>query len=61
MSNTQIALEKIKWDYAKNGRDSGIATLMYIENRISRQRYNEYATQGLKIFNSTKALIDKLN
>jgi hypothetical protein len=50
MSKTEIALEKIRIDYATNGKDSGVATLQFIENRISRARYNEYANKGLKQF-----------
>ena len=51
----KIALDLIMWDYAKNGKDSGDATRIYIENKISRQVYNEQAKKGLEIFKNKQS------
>ena len=50
-SKTENALNRIRADYAKHGKDTGVAMRAYVENRISYARYQEYAKQGLRIFN----------
>lgn len=51
LSKTQLALEKIKYDFAKNGKDTGIAMDNYIEHKISYTKFKEYSKAGLAIFN----------
>ena len=50
-SKTEKALNLIRADYAKHGKDTGTAMRAYVENRISYAKYQEYAKQGMKIFN----------
>lgn len=54
-SKTETALQMIKYDFAKNGKDTGIATTNYIENRISYEKFLHYAKQGIALYNGAKA------
>lgn len=51
ISKTAAALNRIRADYAKHGKDTGVAMRAYTENRISYAKYQEYAKKGLGIFN----------
>lgn len=51
ISKTAAALNRIRADYAKHGKDTGVAMRAYTENRISYAKYQEYAKQGMRIFN----------
>ena len=51
MAKRKTALTYITYDYAKNGKDTGLATRHYIESRISLKAYTEAAKLGLEIFN----------
>lgn len=53
-SPTKIALEMIKYDFAKNGKDTGIAMDYYTNHRISYAKFKEMANEGLKVFNQNK-------
>jgi hypothetical protein len=54
VSKTQAAKNRIFVDYALHGKDTGDATRAYIENRISKQTYNEQAEKGLKAYQKSK-------
>jgi hypothetical protein len=54
-SKTENALQLIKYDFAKNGKDTGIASRNYIENRVSYAKFQKYAKIGLAIFNGASA------
>lgn len=49
-SKTETALNLIKYDFAKNGKDTGIAGNAFIETRISYRKFQEMAIAGLKQF-----------
>lgn len=55
-SKTETALQMIKYDFAKNGKDTGIAGNNYIDNRISYSKFLEYAKAGLAIFNGASII-----
>lgn len=50
----ELALEAIRLDYAKHGKDSGVATRLYVENRISYAAFRKAASEGQNIYSRRK-------
>ena len=50
MNKRETALETIKTEYAKYGKETRESMRAYIENRISAEVRNEAVKRGLKIF-----------
>lgn len=50
MTKRQIALTKIRVEVAREGRMTREAMRAYIENRVSRQAFDEACRQGMAIF-----------
>ncbi len=50
ISKRQNAINQIRYDFAKNGKDTGISTRYYVETRISYDTFKEAARSGLTIF-----------
>lgn len=50
MSAREESLEMIKFDFAKNGKDTGIALNNYIGKKISYKAFQEAAGAGLVLF-----------
>jgi hypothetical protein len=48
-------LQIIKADVAKEGRITGHATRLFIENRISRQSFNAAVAAGMRHYRATEA------
>lgn len=53
---TETALQMIKYDFAKNGKDTGIAMNYYVDHKISYAKFQEYAKLGLAVFNGAKQI-----
>lgn len=50
MNKRETALEIIRTEYAKYGKETREAMRAYVENRISAEARNEAVKQGLRIF-----------
>jgi hypothetical protein len=50
MGRRETALEIIKIEYAKYGKETRESMRTYVENRISAEARNEAVKRGLKIF-----------
>ena len=50
MNKRETALEFIKMEYAKHGKETRESMRAYVENRISGGARNEAVKRGLKIF-----------
>ena len=50
MNKRETALEIIRTEYAKYGKETRESMRAYVENRISAEARNEAASRGLKIF-----------
>jgi len=54
MSKRQIALDTIRSEYAKYGKETTQSMRVYVENRISGAARDVAIRAGLKIYNSTE-------
>jgi len=50
MTKRELALEVIRIEWAKYGKDTRESMRAYVENRISYAARNEAASKGLKIY-----------
>ena len=50
MNKRETALEIIKIEYAKYGKETRESMRAYVENRVSAEARNEAVKRGLKIF-----------
>lgn len=50
MNKRETALETIRIEYAKYGKETRESMRAYVENRISGEARNEAIKRGLKIF-----------
>ena len=50
MNKRETALEIIKMEYAKYGKETRESMRAYVENRISAEARNEAVKRGLEIF-----------
>lgn len=54
MSKRQTALEVIRTEYAKYGKETQQSMRAYVENKIGWAARNEAVKKGLKTFNARK-------
>jgi len=58
MSKRQTALEVIRIEWAKYGKDTRESVRAYVENRVSFKARTEAAEKGLRQFNATYPATD---
>jgi hypothetical protein len=52
MSKRKDALNRIRYEFSAYGKSTQIALRAMIENRISYEKFQEMAREGMKIFKS---------